>query len=151
MLIPHSSHTFGTSSGWPEQKTCDTETLTHDPELTGWGSMQRGCPHTAWILAMLYHTVQVRSMSIKQFIIIPHFHGLCESWHFRSETKNSSVLCGTCSRWIKNKEFPLPNFPPWNFFHRQRWCVGLLRGSVFLTKHDGKTREVRNKGGTKSS
>lgn len=34
----------------------------------------------------------------------------------RCETKNSSVLCGACSRWIKNKEFPLPNFPPWNFF-----------------------------------
>ncbi len=46
------------------------------------------------------------------------------------ETINSSVLCGACSRWIKNKEFPLPNFPRWNFFHRQRggWsgCYGVL-------------------------
>ena len=42
------------------------------------------------------------------------------------ETRNSSVLGGTCSRWIKNKVyFRHQIFQPWNFFHRQSRVTGL--------------------------
>lgn len=59
------------------------------------------------------------------------------------ETKNSSVLCGARSRWIKNKDistaqsFSTGGGGVFFFFHRQRW---LCQGSVFLTTHRRKNK-----------